>query len=342
MSRPFALRIIRRIEKILTSGQGKSPFGEDLPRLTSEQLEEVRRYFGMPKFFILGYPRSGKTLLARLIGLHPEVHCDGHAHLTRDLVGNLATPEFEAWLEGKNNHWTQGQNLMVPVIRLVGDYVMEREAFRLGKKIVGDESPNPNPGFEIRKLHAIFPDARLLHVVRDGRDAVLWRRVRQFVYLPQELSRSDLIIRDKCRRDAGLYINGQRSIFNPNWLENSANEWATHVHTTDSLASSLFQDRYIVMQFEDLLKNPIESMHTVWNFLGAAKGDNGLNQMVLEEIGRDLDAKWREEEEPELVRNLKPGLEGGWRTMYTDEDRRLFERIAGEELTAWGYEVAGD
>jgi hypothetical protein len=341
MSKPFVLRMIRGMKNILTSGQGKSLFGDDLPRLTSEQLEEVHRYFGMPKFFILGYPRSGKTLLARLIRLHPEVHCDGHAHLTRDLAGILATPDFEAWLESKNNHWTQGQNLLVPLIRLLGEYIMEREAFRLGKNIVGDESPHPNPGVEIRKLHAIFPDARLLHVVRDGRDAVLWRRVRQFVYLPHELTKADLAIRERCRQDASLYINRQRSIFNPSWLETSASEWATHVHSTDSLASSFFQDRYIVMQFEQLLIRPVESMRTVWNFLGAAVSENGLKDRVLEEMDRDPDAQWREEEEPELIRNLLPGLKGGWRSMYTDEDRRLFERIAGEELTAWSYEVAG-
>ena len=46
---------------------------EPIPGITSKDVEEVRAFFTMRKFFILGHARSGTTMLARLIRLHPDV-----------------------------------------------------------------------------------------------------------------------------------------------------------------------------------------------------------------------------------------------------------------------------
>ena len=49
----------------------------------------------------------------------------------------------------------------------------------------------------------------------------------------------------------------------------------------------------------------------------------------------------RVEDINEMVKDLKRGMVGGWMNIFTDDDRRLFERIAQEELIRWGYEVSG-
>ena len=340
--RPFLKRLKRHISKLSTSHVDAQSFPLLHSEFTQTELMNIRRHFPLKKFFILGFGRSGKTLLARLIRLHPEVHCNWHAYIYRDIARALATPALEEWLERENNHWTHGQNLTVSLLRVVSDYIMEREANRLGKSIVGDESPNKLGGVGIRNMHAIFPDAYLLHVIRDGRDVLLWRRLREFVYFPQELSRVDLAIRNSCRRDASPFINRQRSLFTPSWLKTAAAAWERSVRTTDTVARELYKDKYQLLHFEDLVSNPIDSIFKVWSFLGAGHDYSDLEQLILEEKHKDPDARWREEEDPVLVRNLKPGLAGGWRRMFTTEDVRLFERVAGQELAKWGYEVISD
>ena len=48
---------------------------------------------------------------------------------------------------------------------------MEREAAKEGKPIVGDKSPSSTiHGQAVRDLHSIYPDAKLIYIVRDGRD----------------------------------------------------------------------------------------------------------------------------------------------------------------------------
>ena len=60
---------------------------------------------------------------------------------------------------------------------------MEREAARVkGKRIVGDKSPSSTiHGQSVRDMHAVYPDAKLVYIVRDGRDVLKSERFRNFV-----------------------------------------------------------------------------------------------------------------------------------------------------------------
>ena len=80
----------------------------------------------MPKFFIFGHARSGTTLLARLVRLHPEVHCNWQAHFfTRPplLRGMLSDPQVSAWLSRKSNRWNRGEDLSLVVLRAAADFI---------------------------------------------------------------------------------------------------------------------------------------------------------------------------------------------------------------------------
>jgi hypothetical protein len=47
--------------------------------ISGKDLEAIQDRFPARKFFILGYPRSGTTLLARLLRLDPTVHSQWQA-----------------------------------------------------------------------------------------------------------------------------------------------------------------------------------------------------------------------------------------------------------------------
>ncbi len=181
--------------RILLKGSPQNRRRGDIPAITAEEVAEIKQFFPRDKFFIFGHARSGTTLLVRLARLHPEVHCNYQAHFftRRPLLKSLVdTPEAEEWLKRRSNRWNQGGDLSPLVLRAAGDFIMEREAVREGKMIVGDKSPSSTiHGQAVRDLYAVYPDAKLVYLVRDGRDVMISERFRNFVEDSRYLTTED-------------------------------------------------------------------------------------------------------------------------------------------------------
>src|SRR5919197_3023124 len=131
--------------RILLKGDTIKKKRSSIPAITAEEVAEIKQFFPREKFFIFGHARSGTTLLMRLIRLHPEVHCNYQAHFfTRQplLKSMVNTPEAEEWLRRKSNRWNRGRDLSQLVLRAAADFILEREATKEGKMIVGDKSPS--------------------------------------------------------------------------------------------------------------------------------------------------------------------------------------------------------
>ncbi len=129
--------------RVLRRGEARPRRTTSIPPITQEDLEDFHRFFPRGKFFIFGHARSGTTLLMRLLRLHREVHCDYQAHFftRRPLLKSLVeSREVEEWLTRKSNRWNHGKDLSPIVLRCTAEYLMERDAARLGKRIVGDKS----------------------------------------------------------------------------------------------------------------------------------------------------------------------------------------------------------
>lgn len=339
----FPLRLIRRIlRRTIPPSRVPDLDPVPLPKMRPDELKEIRRHFPMPKFFVLGHGRSGTTLLARLLRLHPEVHCNWQAHFftkRQALTNVFPNNALKAWLERSSNRWTAEEELETSILRVVCDFIMEREAQENGKRIVGDKSPDSSAEVAVETLYRVYPDASILHIVRDGRDAILSRRMQLFVDAPSMFGREDLKIRESLQRDAeGFYASG-RSIFTESWLSEAARGWALNVGNTDALARELYSERYLSIRYEDLIQSPQESMEKVWAFLEASPVEDEIYAAVEEEMGRNPAVAWQEQKAPRIVVGLERGSSGAWRQVFTEKDRRLFAEAAGEELQRWGYEV---
>ena len=155
----------RSAARILLKGDLQKRRRGEIPAITLEEVMEIKQFFPREKFFIFGHARSGTTLLMRFARLHPEVHCNYQAHFftRRPLLKSLVnTSEAEEWLARKSNRWNQGRDLSPLILRAVADFIMERDAARQGKSIVGDKSPSSTiHGQAVRDLHAVYPDAKM-------------------------------------------------------------------------------------------------------------------------------------------------------------------------------------
>jgi hypothetical protein len=317
------------------------PAASEISPITPQQLAEIQSIFPLKKFFIFGYPRSGTTLLMRMVSIHPEVHCNRGGHFfTRnvDATHAFSNDEIRYWLEKRSNHWTVGQNMQTPLVRAVFDFIMEREACQLGKRVIGDKTPNTNNGEAVVRLHDLYPDACLAFILRDGRDAVLSHRFQYFIDNPEFLKPADLRIRDDYSRDNTPYFEKKRSLFMPEGLRQEIEMWVKNVMETEQMGKELYGERYTCVRYEDFLKNPVESLRQIWTMLGVTADFSGMESKVQSALTHNPGAADQQKKEEKIAGSLTRGRQGSWKELFTPADRDLFKSIAGQTLIKWGYE----
>ena len=327
--------------RILLKGDSKKKKRNSIPAITADEVAEIKQFFPREKFFIFGHARSGTTLLMRLVRLHPEVHCNYHAHFfTRQplLKSLVDTPEAEEWLTRKSNRWNQGGDLSPLVLRAAADFIMERDAAKEGKRIVGDKSPSSMiHGQAARDLHAVYPDAKLVYIVRDGRDVLISERFRNLVEESRFLKAEDKRIVEELRKDQSQFTNGTRSIFTENIIRRVASGWVKNVQEIEEEGSRLFGKNYHSLRYEDLLDRPFDEMQKLWEFLGVQVAQT-LEDNIIDEMLSNPDEVWQSKRNEDLASFLPKGQAGNWQRLFTEGDKSLFKEVAGEMLIKWNYE----
>jgi LPS sulfotransferase NodH len=343
------MELFRRIKgsaRILLKGEPQKRTRDLIPPITPEEIAEIKEFFPRDKFFIFGHARSGTTLLTRLLRLHAEVHCNYQAHFftRRPLLKSLVnTPEAQEWLARKSNRWNHGRDLSAVMLRAAADFVMEREAAREGKRIVGDKSPLSNIlGQAVRETASIYPDAKLIYIVRDGRDVLISERFRNFVEESRFLGREDRRILDDLRKDPEAFAGGNRSLFTDAFIRRMSGAWATDLSEVVAEGNRLYPGSFLTLRYEDLLQDPFAQLCRVWEFVGAVRPGRDLQQAVAAEMASNPDEEWQSRRNEDIASFLTKGRTGNWRMLFTPADKALFKQIAGEALIRWGYEKDND
>lgn len=339
------MEIIARIKKsarILLKGDPKKKNRNPVPAITPEEVAEIKQFFPRDKFFILGHARSGTTLLMRLARLHPEVHCNYQAHFftRKPLLKSLVdSAEIEEWLTRKSNRWNHGRDLSPLVLRASADFIMERDAAREGKMIVGDKSPSSViHGQVVRDMYSLYPDAKVINIVRDGRDVLISERFRNFVEESRFLTAEDKRILADLQTDPAPFSDGRRSIFTETFIRDIARRWADDLSEIDAEAQRLYRQAYHSLRYEDLLENPFVEMTKIWKFLGVKKISKTLEKAIKAEMSSNPDEEWQAKRNEDIASFLPKGQAGNWQRLFTERNKSVFKEVAGRMLVKWGYE----
>ena len=174
------------------------------------------------------------------------------------------------------------------------------------KPLSGEKSP----GFcrRLPQLHGLLPEARILHLIRDGRDIAL-------------------SIRDWGKGAAKLEL----------WEEEpigvAALWWRRDVSRGCEDGRKLDGSVYMEVRYEELIANPEQSLRQIAEHLDIPYDQSMVSYhegKVREKAGLSAKAAW-----------LPPtaGLRD-WRSQLEQRELELFEAIAGEQLQMLGYERA--
>lgn len=314
---------------------------------------------GTPVFFVVGQQKSGTTWLMRMLDSHPEILCRGEGRffgrdwrqesLTRPGAQRPPSSLYNAVLDAgylrlwiERSVWSREDDAdehVENLLRMAVDYFLMGELSKTNKKLVGDKSPLLTPG-TIREISGVYPEARVIHIIRDGRDAVVSAVHHSWNFGERQNARVRAK-REAFRGNAGGPQGTRESIFAGNSLRRMAAEWAARVGRTVEDGPALLGDNYTEVRYEDLLRRPEEEMARLLAFLGADSGKETVSRCVGAASFERL-TKGRQRGEEDATSFFRKGVAGDWKNVFTARDRRIFKEEAGGLLVGLGYEEDDD
>jgi len=278
-----------------------------------------------PVVFIVGCPRSGTTLLRHIVSAHPQIVITPEAHwiplwfekrigltpkglVTVELISELlAHTKFALFRLGREELLTlAGSGEPISYASFVTG-IFDLYGKKRGKKLVGNKTPDSVRRMD--SLHALWPHARFVHLIRDGRDVALsmmnWPKVQH--------------------KKPGTFAT-----WKDDPVSTAALWWELNVRRGREAGESLGPELYCEMQYEHLVAHPEQESAALCAFLGLPY-DESMLHFHEAFVNTDAHLGARHDWQP-----ITPSLRD-WGTQMLAEDIELFEAAVGDLLDELGY-----
>ena len=262
-------------------------------------------------FFIVGSARSGTTLLRLILNAHPQVAVPPESRFITELWTGREEVEVDDFLTSLGEHrlfrvW----NITIDEVRReLGDaqrvpYPDAVEAaYRAWarakhKDCWGDKTPRYIENIPL--LAKLWPEAKFVHQIRDGRNVVL-----SYADVP----------------------------FGPKTLGKAADLWAKRVTAGLTEGRKLGPERYLEIRYEEFVANPASQAKTLCDFLGI---DFDPDMLDYAEKARTDILPRAARYNPHVAEPPKASLRA-WEDQMPERDVAMFEAIAGDVLSMLEY-----
>ena len=303
----------------------------NLPKRLARYLRRDRRPAGArpPAPFVVGAGRSGNTMLRLMLDAHPDLAIPPETDFIVDVAAACAASADPptALVETVVGHWrftdigidpdavAQRVGALEPFTVGAGlDAVYTLYAEKHGKRRWGDKSPSYL--LHIPLIERVLPEARFVHIIRDGRDVAL--------------------------SIAPLW-------FGPSSVREAAAWWVKTVEA--GRAHGRLAQHYLEVRYEELVLDTEPTLRRICTFLELPWSDAILRfherapervAEVVREFRSDDGELIATVEQRHAIHRLTaepPAAQriGRWRTDMSDAERRDFEATAGALLRELGY-----
>lgn len=265
--------------------------------------------------FVIGVGRSGTTLLQSMLHAHSEIHFGRESHFIKRFVYSEIhsghtwknADELEKALKEDSNLKEFSDQVSKGIGKCFGnkEYItpcLYLELLSAGRqeKYVGDKDPM-NVNF-LPEIKIGFPQARIIHIIRDPRDVIAsrvksgWGSGRSLLWHTAEYKHG----LDKARREG----------------------------------PSLFGKNYREIVYEELVTNPEKVLREICDFLNLQFEDKMLT--YYEEAGklvREEEMKWKSN----VLKPVDKSNSGKWRTQLSPFQVSLIESILQKAMKELNY-----
>jgi hypothetical protein len=269
-----------------------------------------------PPVFVVGQHRSGTTWVFDLL-THPD-----------DVAG-----VFESWLFTQEHglggilHWSQWEEVQTSAaLRVTGRQsglaqLADRDEVRAAAKDLAGRwlarSLKPSDRYLVEKspdhlyaaleIDSVFPDARFISVIRDGRDVAVSARATH-TWDPDFITKAKTTPAQVAQR------------------------WRGAVEMSARLAEH-FGDRFKEISYERLHTESRSAATELFRFCGFDHDDAAIDAALA---GTRFETQRTGDDD----HFRRAGRTGDWRSTFSIRDRLAFERAAGPALRARGYETS--
>ena len=202
-----------------------------------------------PPIFIVGCQRSGTTLLRLMLDSHPAISCGPETRF----LGDLEKVTGEHW--DRMSLYGFPREEWLRRIAAFFDSVHTDYARRRGKQRWADKTPRY--ALTLDFIDELFPDALIVHALRDGRDVVA------------------------SHRDRWGYFSAVRAV----------EKWPRYVRTVRAKGAAVGPARYHEIRYEELVHRPEATLRGRLDFLGEPGDDAVLHH---DELDHDVPSMYRD------------------------------------------------
>lgn len=276
-------------------------------------------FINYPHLFIVGVQRSGTTLLRLLLNMHSGIAIPEEGsffmpllHLKSFLNEKPLSPKKKRKIIQylKNNSqfrkWQLGEGYLDKLfdmnltMREIFGYLYYSFALKYKKNFSGDKTPS-----FIRKLNILskaYPNAKFIHIVRDGRDVYLSFKKKRY------------------KSSASVSV--------------SAFEWRFKLFLINR-ALKRIRNRVIEIKYEDLLQEPLKQLYKICTFLGVP-----FEKEMLE-FWRQSNGFIDNQHSELIFKPINPTNKMKWINNLTTSEIKRYEFFAKNRLKAYGYPIIG-
>ena len=251
-----------------------------------------------------GCPRSGSTLTRMILDAHPNIACGPESSL---LAGRFMKEELVKHFEISTEELEQLRRSATDHAHLI-ELFFTHYAARQGKTRWAEKTPT-----NVRHLAYVFrnfPNAKFVHVVRDGRDVVCSLRT-----YPKYRIVDGQPIPTNIRRSLRACIH--------RWLQDTTAGMAWRRHPN-----------YMELRYEDLVEDLEPNLKRLCAFVGEPWSQE-LLEYHLQQSQRQNPLHFFGS--ANAIQPISTKAIGRWREELTEDELGLFYRLAARRLVELGY-----
>lgn len=299
----------------------------DLPETWQGVAAAIAEIEAKTLLFVTGSVKAGTTWTQLWLDHHPEVACRGEGYFFNKFAGALQKlcVDSNAMVAGQNSTKGEGPpefpQISTPhVVHLLRQTVLGcMAAYGTGSaiKVVGEKTPSTVLALET--VLVAFPDARILHCARDGRDMAIsaWH--------------------DNLRKAGDEFLALYPSF--GTFLPEITQIWVNH-QTPILKAKPDRGDQIHVIHYEDMVADAAPVLRGVFDWLRVEATEEIVAACVADTRFEKL-AAGRKPGDADNSSFFRKGTAGQWRDDMTEEQQAVFWDIAGETMRAMGYDESG-
>lgn len=276
----------------------------------------VRHEFSRP-IFVVGCSRAGTTVVYKILGLaHDLASMNKESH---DFWFNLHPPAEKNW----DSHTLTARDVSEQDIEKVSRFYYR--AFGARRFV---DKANQNC-FAIPYLLALFPDAFIVFVKRDGRDNINslihgWGRPDEYAAWSTDIPADVRIDGGRYNRWCFFLFHGWRAFLNASIEDVCAQQWIETNEAALSAKQNIPPSQWVEIFYEDILHSPIETFQRIFE---------QLNLTFSDEIKRHCD---------NLASKPYNAFSSPRLNKWKEENRERIERITpkiSETMCKIGYKI---